>query len=113
MIQIYHNQKCSKSREGVCFMKDRNIAYQEIRYLENPPTHQMLKSLIEKLGIKPIELVRTKEAIWKENYKDKNLNDEQVIAAMVKYPQLIERPIIINGDKAVIGRPVERILEIL
>lgn len=113
MVEIYHNQKCSKSREGVAFLKDKNVNFKEIYYLETPFTPSQLKVLIQKLGILPMELVRTKEPIWKENFKGKTLTDEQIIEAMCEYPRLIERPIVVNGDKAVIGRPTERIAEVL
>lgn len=113
MITIYHNPRCSKSREGVAFLEDRNIEYQTIKYLETPFTYETLSDMIQKLGIAPVELVRTKETIWKEQYKDKKLSDKEVIEAMVQHPTLIERPIIVNGSKAVIGRPIKRVLEII
>jgi arsenate reductase len=84
-----------------------------IKYLEKPPSHQELKQIIELLNIKPIELVRTQEADWKTNYKGKKLTDEEIIEAMVKNPKLIERPIAIKGTHAVIGRPPEKVLDIL
>jgi len=113
MIKIYHNPRCSKSREGLCTLNDLNEQVEIINYIENPLTFEELKKLIGLLGIEPIELVRTKEAIWKEEFKDKKLTNEEIIEAMVKYPKLIERPIIVNGDKAVIARPSEKIKEII
>lgn len=113
MIKIYHNARCSKSREGLCFIENLNQPFEVINYLENPLTYNELKDIITILGIKPIELVRTKETIWKENFKDQNLTDEAIIQAMVDHPKLIERPIVINNKKAVVARPAEKIAEIL
>ncbi|HBL80920.1 MAG TPA: arsenate reductase, partial [Aequorivita sp.] len=84
-----------------------------VKYLENPPTHQELKQVIELLGIDPIELVRKQEAEWRENYKGKNLTNEEVIDAMIQHPKLIERPIAIKGTHAIVGRPPEKVLDIL
>ncbi|ESU18711.1 arsenate reductase (glutaredoxin) [Flavobacterium cauense R2A-7] len=113
MITIYHNPRCTKSREGVCLLEEKGLTFETIKYLDETLTKSELISIIEKLNIKPIELVRTKETVWKENFKDKELSDDEVIAIMLQNPILIERPIIINGDKAVIGRPTEKILEII
>lgn len=113
MITIYHNSRCSKSREGVCFLENTKKPFQIINYLENIPTKEELKELLQKLNISPIELVRKKETIWISNYKNKNLTDDEIIQAMIDNPKLIERPIVVNGNKAVIARPTERINEIL
>lgn len=113
MITIYHNPKCTKSREGLCELEDLKQDFIIRKYLDEPFTKQELKDVIQKLGIKPIELVRTKEAIWKEQFKGKELTNEEIIEAMLENPKLIERPIIVNGNKAVIARPKERIQEIL
>ena len=113
MLVIYHNPKCSKSRESVCFLDDTKIPYTIIKYLETTPTHQELKEIIKKLNIEPIELVRTKEKIWIEEFKNKTLSTDELIDVMIQNPKLIERPIVINGDKAVIARPMDRIKEIL
>lgn len=113
MITIYHNPKCSKSREGVCFLEEKGIEFETFKYLDEKITKRELTSIIKKLKIKPIELVRTKEQLWKEQFADKELTDDEVINIMLKNHVLIERPIIINGRKAVIGRPIERILEII
>ena len=113
MIQIYHNPKCSKSRCGLELLKDSGKEYQIVDYLKKGISKEELKNLLTKLQMSPIELVRTKENIWKELFKGKTLTDDEVIEAMIQYPQLIERPIVIVGDKAVIGRPTERIKEII
>lgn len=113
MIQIYHNSRCTKSRECLAFMEETGQEYEVIKYLETIPTFDELKTIIEKLDIKPIELVRQKEKIWIENFKNKNMSDEEVINAMILNPILIERPIVINGNKAVIARPIEKAIAIL
>ena len=110
---IYHNPRCSKSREGLAILKEANQDFEIIEYLKNPPTQDELSSIIEKLKIKPIELVRKTEAIWKENFKGKELTDEQIIKAMVENPKLIERPIVVIDNKAILGRPPELIKSIL
>lgn len=113
MLTIYHNPRCGKSREGLQLLEELQQEFTVVKYLDVPPTRDELKAVIKKLGITPVALVRTKEPIWRENFAGKTLTPAQVIAAMVKYPQLIERPIVINGDKAVIARPAEKIKEIL
>ena len=113
MTTLYHNPRCSKSREALKLLEEKGETIQIVEYLKNPPSEQELKQIIELLGIKPADLLRTQEAEWKENYKDKDLSDEQIIEAMLKFPKLIERPIAVHGTRAVIGRPPAKILEIL
>lgn len=113
MITIYHNPRCSKSREGLALLEQSGKKIEVIKYLEDLISEKELKTIISKLGIKPIDLIRKNEAIWKSDYKGKELSDEQIIKAMINNPKLIERPIIVNGNKAVIGRPKELILDIV
>ena len=113
MITIYHNNRCSKSRCGLELLEKSGKPFMVKKYLEDVPSEKELKELIIKLGIKPIDLVRKNEAIWKENFKNKDLSDTDLLKAMINNPKLIERPIVINGNKAVIGRPPEKILEII
>lgn len=113
MIKIYHNPRCRKSREGLDILEKSGKGFELIRYLENIPTKEELKTILSLLGISAEKLVRKNEAIWKENYRGKLLSDEEIIAAMILHPKLIERPIVINGKKAVIGRPPEDINTIL
>lgn len=113
MIQIYHNSRCSKSRECLAFIEETGQEYEVIKYLEEVPSFEELKMIIKKLGIKPIELVRQKEKIWIENFKGKEMSDDEIIQAMISNPILIERPIVINGDKAVIARPIEKAAAII
>jgi len=113
MIKIYHNNRCSKSRCGLQILEDSGKQFEVVKYLEDVPSEEELKTIINQLGIQPIDLVRKNEAVWKSNFKGKDLSDSDIIKAMVENPKLIERPIVINGDKAVIGRPPERILDII
>lgn len=113
MTILYHNPRCSKSREALHLLEAEGETIEIIKYLDNPPSYQELEQVIELLKIQPIDLVRTQEAIWKENYKGKKLTDEEVINAMIENPKLIERPIAIKGTQAVIGRPPEGVLHIL
>ncbi|UOB17351.1 arsenate reductase (glutaredoxin) [Abyssalbus ytuae] len=113
MIKIYHNPRCRKSREGLEIVEKSGKEFEIVYYLENTPSSSELKKIIELLNIKPEELVRKNEIIWKENYKGKNLSDREIIEALVNNPKLIERPIVINHNKAIIGRPPELIKTIL
>lgn len=113
MTTLYHNPRCSKSRETLRLLEEAGETIEIVRYLDNPPSKKELKQIISLLGIKPIDLVRTKENEWAENYKGKTLTDDEVIDAMVKFPKLIERPIAVKGLKAAIGRPPEDVLKIL
>ncbi len=113
MLTIYHNNRCAKSREGVCFLENLKNPFETIHYLEKTITYIELETILKKLKIKPIELVRTKEKEWIENFKGKVLKESQIIEAMMQFPKLIERPIVINGEKAIIARPTELINTIL
>lgn len=113
MTTIYHNPRCSKSREALEILETQKEDYEVIKYMDELLSVEKLKELIKLLKIKPIELVRTNESIWKEKFKNSDLTDDELIAAMAKYPKLIERPIVVKANKAVIGRPPKKILEIL
>ena len=113
MIKIYHNPRCSKSRACENFLSEIKQPHEVIRYLDNPLSFEEIKSLLGKLEIPAEELIRKSEKIWKENYKNLNLSEAEIIQAMVENPILIERPIIENGNRAVIGRPLENITKIL
>lgn len=107
MIQIFHNSRCGKSRNCLTFIENLENEFEIIKYLENPPTFKELTQILKKLNFKPIELVRQKETIWIEKYKNKSLTDAEIIKTMIENPILIERPIIINGNKAYIARDLE------
>lgn len=113
MITIYHNNRCRKSREGLAIVEASGKPYKVVKYLEDAPNAEELSGIIKLLGIKPLDLVRQNEAIWKSDFKGKDLSDSEIIKAMVENPKLIERPIVINGNKAVVGRPPEKISDIL
>lgn len=113
-VIIYHNPRCSKSRQTLTLLQDKGIEPTVVEYLKETPSVTELKSVLKKLGISARDLLRTKEADYKEQGLNNDaLSDDQVIKAMISYPKLIERPIVINGDKARIGRPPEQVLEIL
>ncbi|QLE02946.1 arsenate reductase (glutaredoxin) [Galbibacter sp. BG1] len=113
MIKIYHNPRCKKSREGLQIVEESGKEYEVVKYLEDVPSEKELREILNCLDIKPINLVRKNETVWKENYKNKSLTDDEVIEAMLANPKLIERPIVMKNDVAVIGRPPENIKGIL
>ncbi|UMB54468.1 arsenate reductase (glutaredoxin) [Lutibacter sp. A64] len=112
-MKIYHNPRCSKSRQGLAILEASKLTFETIKYLETPISKEELTNIIKLLKISPIDLVRKNEAIWKEKFKDLELSDAEIITAMVENPKLIERPIVVNNDKAVVGRPPEIIKSIL
>lgn len=113
-ITIYHNPRCSKSRETLALLKDNGVEPTVVEYLKETPDEATLAALIEKLGITPRELLRKKEAEFKEhNLGDASVSDADILRAMAVSPKLIERPIVVNGDKARLGRPPEQVLEII
>jgi arsenate reductase len=112
-IEIYHNPRCTKSRATLALLEERGLAPTVIEYLQTPPTATQLRALVRKLGIKPEALVRKGEDIYKSTYAGKSLSDAQWIEAMLQHPILIERPIVVVGDRAAIGRPPESVLAIL
>tara|TARA_B100000780_G_scaffold153775_1_gene107502 strand:- start:8046 stop:8387 length:342 start_codon:yes stop_codon:yes gene_type:complete len=113
MIKIYHNPRCKKSREGLEILEESGQKFKIVEYLKTTLSFNELKSIINLLDITPIELIRKNEAIWKDHYKGKILDDDEIIYLMIEYPKLIERPIVINKQKAIIGRPPENIKQVL
>ncbi|WP_312341141.1 arsenate reductase (glutaredoxin) [Stutzerimonas nitrititolerans] len=113
-LTLYHNPRCSKSRSALELLEGRGLTPTIIRYLETPPTAAELQDVLNKLGIAPRQLLRTGEDEYKQlDLADPDLSDEQLIEAMVAHPRLIERPILVAGDRATVGRPPEKVLEIL
>jgi arsenate reductase len=113
-VAIYHNPHCSKSRETLALLQARGIEPDVVLYLENPPSKAALKSLVKKLRLKSArELMRTKEAAYAELGLADEPSEAALIDAMAENPALIERPVVVNGDRAAIGRPPEKALEIL
>jgi arsenate reductase len=113
MIQIYHNPRCGKSRNCLAFIQESEKEYEIINYLQETPSFDELHALIKKLDLEPIQLVRQKEKIWVENYKNKQLSEDEIIQAMVLNPILIERPIVVIGNKAIIGRELDKVAEFI
>ena len=113
MIKIYHNPRCSKSRQGVELLEGSNKEFKVIKYLDNKFSELTLTEVLQLLNIAPIDLVRKNEKIWKENFKGTVMSDAEIIKAMVENPKLIERPIVVNNSMAVIGRPKSTILSII
>lgn len=113
MIKIYHNPRCSKSRQTLELLKAQGIDPEIELYLDNPPSAEKLTDLLVKLGIGADQLVRKNEVYYKENLRGLELNEHQLIKAMIQNPKLIERPIVVAGERAALGRPPEAVLEII
>ena len=113
MLIIYHNPRCSKSRQTLQLINDNNADVEVVEYLNNIPTENELRGLLDKLGLEAKDILRKGEAIFKEEYKGKELSNAEWIGAMVKHPKLIERPIVVKGNKAILGRPPENVLQLL
>lgn len=114
MVTIYHNPRCSKSRQTLSLLQEKGVEPEVVEYLKAPPTKETLTQLLEQLGLEPRELMRRKEAVYKElNLADPDLSRDALIAAMVENPILIERPIVSANGKATLGRPPESVLDIL
>jgi arsenate reductase len=113
-VTIYHNPRCSKSRQTLALLQDKGIEPEIVEYLKTPPSAAELKEILGKLGIAPRDLMRKGEAAYKErDLGDASKSDDELIAAMVADPILIERPIVLSGGKARLGRPPEQVLEIV
>jgi len=112
-MKIYHNPRCSKSRDSFNLLIEKGLDFETIEYLKTPLTKKELKDLLSKLNIPAKDLIRKGEKIFKDNYKGKEMTENQWIEAMLEFPKLIERPIIVKGNKAVIGRPIEKVIDLL
>lgn len=113
MITIYHNARCKKSREGLELLNDSGKDFEIREYLKEPVSEKELEVLLQQLGMAPIELVRTEEKLWKEEFKGKDLSDRELIRIMAENPRLIQRPIVVKNNKAVVGRPASNISNLL
>ncbi len=112
-IKIYHNPRCSKSRNTLALLEEQGVDAQVVKYLDTPPSKEELKALLKMLGMTARELMRTKEEVYKELGLKDVTDEEALIEAMVTNPKLIERPIVVKDGKAAIGRPIENIVELL
>lgn len=110
-MKIYHNPRCAKSRETLALIEEKGVKPEIIEYLKELPTKDELKNILSFLGISAAQLIRKGEPVFKEKFKGKTLSEEQWIDAMIENPKLIERPIVIEGNKAVLGRPPENVLD--
>ena len=114
MTTIYHNPRCSKSRASLEMLEAKGITPDIVKYLETPPTQEELTEVLNKLGLKAEQIVRKGEALYKQlGLAERNLSNDEWISVLVDNPQLMERPIVVNGDKAAIGRPIEAVINIL
>lgn len=112
-IRIYYNPRCSKCRDTVALVTERGYATELIEYLVTPPGKEELHQLLQQLGMKPLELIRKGEEVFKQNYAGRTLGDEEWLEAMIAHPVLIERPVVVRGDRAVVARPPEKVLALL
>lgn len=112
-MKIYHNPRCSKSRQTLQLLEEKGVSPEVVLYLNDIPTKADLKTILKKLNISADKLIRKGENDYKENFKSKTLSEDEWIDAMIKFPKLIERPIVIKDEKAVLGRPPENVLDIL
>lgn len=111
-MKIYHNPRCSKSRQTLAIIREKGEEVEIVEYLINPPNKIELKEVLKKLGMKPGQIIRKGEAIYKENYKGKSYTDEEWIEIMANNPIIMERPIVVKGNKAVMGRPPENVIDL-
>ena len=115
MITIYHNPRCRKSREALALLEERGIEHLVRLYLndEESISAAEFQNVLDALDMDAIDLVRKNESVWKEEYKTLELDEDEVILAMIEHPKLMERPIVMNGDRAVVARPAEKLLDVL
>lgn len=112
-VKVYHNPRCSKSRMALDYLKNIHVEFDVVEYMKNPLSKEELKETIKKLDITPMDLMRKQETDFKEHIKGKDLSDDQLIQAMIDFPKIMERPVVIKMNKAVIARPAEKIKEII
>jgi arsenate reductase len=112
-VRIYHNNRCSKSRAACHLLAEKGVAAEIVDYLKTPPSADELRELLAKLGMSAEQLVRRGEAVFKTHYAGRSLSEDEWLAALVAHPILIERPIVVRGERAVLGRPPERVLDLV
>ncbi len=109
MYTIYHNPRCKKSRAGLQYIQERTKDFEVVEYLKNPISEELFKNLLMKLNLRPQDMVRTQEAIYKSDFKGKNFTDDEWVTIMIENPKLIKRPIVVRGNKAVWGDPADNL----
>ena len=112
-VTLYHNPRCSKSRSALAILEEKGVQPAIVEYLKTPPTREELRAVLRKLGMKPEQIVRKGEDVYKQKFAGKSLSDAQWLDALAQNPILIERPIVVKGDRAVLGRPPEKVLELI
>tara|TARA_R110000868_G_scaffold62248_8_gene188316 strand:- start:204 stop:542 length:339 start_codon:yes stop_codon:yes gene_type:complete len=112
-MKIYHNPRCGKSRETLAIIREQGVEPEIVEYLKAVPSKQEMKDLLMKLNLKPSDLLRKGEAVFKEKFKGKNFEEEEWLQIMLEHPKLIERPIVVRGNKAIVGRPPEKVMELM
>lgn len=112
-MKIYHNPRCRKSREALNIIQNHGIQPEVVLYLETPPSRKEIKEMLDKLGMKAEELVRKEEKLYKEEYKNRELSEDEWIVVLADNPKLIQRPVVVNGTRAIVGRPPESVETVL
>lgn len=112
-MKFYHNNRCKTSREALDMLKLKGHDPEVVEYMKEPLTQNELSEIVQKLDMSPEDLIRKNEATWKEEFADKELTHDELVLAMIEHPRLMQRPILVNGDKAAVGRPKENLLEIV
>jgi len=112
-VTIYHNPRCKKSKETLSLLEEKGIEPEIVENLKNPPDKETLRNILQKLNKKPEDIIRKQEKVFKDNYKGKDLSEDEWLTVLTENPKLIERPIVLKGEKAALGRPPENVLEIL
>ena len=113
MIKVYHNPRCGKSREALKWLETKGLEFTVREYMKEPMTEDEMEEVLEYLNMDALNLIRNKEADWKANFAGKELDEAELILAMIEYPKLMERPIVVKDKKAVVARPAEKIEDIL
>jgi arsenate reductase (glutaredoxin) len=112
-MKYYHNPRCSKSREGLQLLESKGITPEVVKYMDEPITPQELQDILDKLDVDAKDLLRTNEGVWKTEFADKELTDDEVFLLLIEYPELMQRPILVTDHAARVGRPAEELLAIL
>ena len=110
---IYHNPRCRKSREVLKFLEEKNIKFKVVKYLDQNFDKQSLKKVLDIIGKKPSDALRKNEEIWKKQLNSKNIGEDKILELMIQHPQLIERPIVVHGNKGVMARPLENLIDFI